>query len=364
MLKKKITPTSFAFLDIMFCGFGAVVLLVMILNGDVLRKREETFKDLRAEFKRVLALEQFAQEYMEKIQINVKEIDGRQNDALRQQSDMKNRLRITLDKTKKTIDRSQKSGKAIAKIRVKNSALTNATVLLRGKNTKKWKAGKKPVGFTGDGRRQYLTGLKLGGERTLILIDSSASMLDQRVVNIIRKKLMPANIRRLSKKWQRAVRSLHWLIANLRPGKKVQVYDFNSAAHPLVARSDGKWMSTDDAKALNNILSAAEKITPGGGTSLDAAFRVVRKFSPKPDSIILLTDGLPSQGISPPARKTLVSAEKRYQYFRDATQSLGRNIPVNILLFPMEGDPEAAGAFWQFAIRTKGSFITPSWDWP
>ena len=32
--------------------------------------------------------------------------------------------------------------------------------------------------FTGDGDRQYLTGLKVGGERILILVDSSASMLD------------------------------------------------------------------------------------------------------------------------------------------------------------------------------------------
>ena len=41
MAKRTVTPISLAFLDIMFCGFGAVVLLVMILNGDVLRKREQ-----------------------------------------------------------------------------------------------------------------------------------------------------------------------------------------------------------------------------------------------------------------------------------------------------------------------------------
>jgi hypothetical protein len=30
----------------------------------------------------------------------------------------------------------------------------------------------------------------------------------------------------------------------------------------------------------------------------------------------------------------------------------------------MEGDPSAAAAFWQLAIMTQGSFITPSGDWP
>ena len=37
----------------------------------------------------------------------------------------------------------------------------------------------KQLGFDGEGKRQYLTGLKLGGDRTLILVDASASMLDE-----------------------------------------------------------------------------------------------------------------------------------------------------------------------------------------
>jgi len=39
-------------------------------------------------------------------------------------------------------------------------------------------------------------------------------------------------------------------------------------------------------------------------------------------------------------------------------------IPVNVLLYPMDGDPEAAGYLWRLAIDTKGSFMTPSEDWP
>ena len=39
----------------MFCGFGAVVLLVLILNTDTVRARNEVFADLRSE---VVRLEQ------------------------------------------------------------------------------------------------------------------------------------------------------------------------------------------------------------------------------------------------------------------------------------------------------------------
>ena len=45
-------------------------------------------------------------------------------------------------------------------------------------------------GFIGTGDRQYLTGLKVGGNHILLLIDVSASMLDETVVNILRMRNM------------------------------------------------------------------------------------------------------------------------------------------------------------------------------
>jgi|TARA_B110000259_G_scaffold65330_1_gene76931 hypothetical protein len=41
-----------------------------------------------------------------------------------------------------------------------------------------------------------------------------------------------------------------------------------------------------------------------------------------------------------------------------------RGVPLNTILFPMEGDPEAAALFWQTALDTDGAFIAPSRDWP
>ena len=55
MRRRPISPFSLSFLDIMFCGFGAVVLLVLILNTDTVRARNETFADLRGQ---VVRLEQ------------------------------------------------------------------------------------------------------------------------------------------------------------------------------------------------------------------------------------------------------------------------------------------------------------------
>ena len=47
-----------------------------------------------------------------------------------------------------------------------------------------------------------------------------------------------------------------------------------------------------------------------------------------------------------------------------AVKALPDDTPVNTILFPMEGDPMAAAMFWKLAVDTKGSFLTPTSDWP
>ena len=65
-----------------------------------------------------------------------------------------------------------------------------------------------------------------------------------------------------------------------------------------------------------------------------------------------------------PARSALVTGRKRIEYFRDAISRLPKQIPINIILFPIEGDPMAAAEFWNLARITNGAFISPSRDWP
>ncbi len=51
--------------------------------------------------------------------------------------------------------------------------------------------GDRVRGFEGEGHRQYLTGLRMGGSHVLILVDASTSMLDRTIVNVIRRRNMP-----------------------------------------------------------------------------------------------------------------------------------------------------------------------------
>jgi hypothetical protein len=43
---------------------------------------------------------------------------------------------------------------------------------------------------------------------------------------------------------------------------------------------------------------------------------------------------------------------------------LVKGVPINVILLPMEGDPMAAAAYWRLAQITRGSFLSPSEDWP
>jgi hypothetical protein len=105
------------------------------------------------------------------------------------------------------------------------------------------------------------------------------------------------------------------------------------------------------------------RLEPEMGTSLLSAIEAARQMKPAPDNIFLLVDGLPTMGAKKPWRKR-VSSKKRLKLFHEAANRLSAGVPVNIILYPMEGDPLAADAYWRLAKKTRGSFFCPSKDWP
>jgi hypothetical protein len=189
-------------------------------------------------------------------------------------------------------------------------------------------------------------------------------MLDETVVNVIRLRNMPESRRRSAEKWRRAVATVDWIASQL-PGKgKFQIYAFNTQAKPLVPGSAGKWLDASDPNALNGAIRELRKIVPQDGTSLENAFAVIGELSPKPDSLILVTDSLPTQGATAPTIRKTVDGDQRLKIFEKALTRLPAGIPVNVILLPMEGDPMAPTAYWALTRRTGGIFLSPARDWP
>jgi hypothetical protein len=86
-------------------------------------------------------------------------------------------------------------------------------------------------------------------------------------------------------------------------------------------------------------------------------------MEPKPDNIFLIIDSLPTMGIEP-SRKSTINNSDRIELFTSALNLLPNGSPVNVILFPMEGDPIAAPSYWRLAQITGGSFLAPPEDWP
>ena len=80
-------------------------------------------------------------------------------------------------------------------------------------------------------------------------------------------------------------------------------------------------------------------------------------------AIILLVDGMPTMEAAT-TDKDFVGPNERLNIFRRAVRELPGGVPINIMLFPMEGDFDAPISFWSLALTSNGSFLTVSRDWP
>ncbi len=361
--RRSFSPFNLAFLDIMFCGFGAVVLLVLIINSNTVSTINDTHDDLRGEVNR-LELEMVAKKnYHAKLTNSLLQTDkqiistqGKSNKVLAEIKKLKNEV-------SRLKNLSLADTQHINKLQADLKNLDKEHQRLGAEIQAEQDQGKNIISFVGQDNRQYLTGLKMGGKRVMILVDTSASMLAESIVNIIRYRNLSNTQKIASKKWQHAVKTAHWLIANLPIQSSFQVYTFNTISSPALTNTAGQWVQASETEKVQKIITSLKQTVPQNGTSLVKAFKTISLFTQQPDNILLLTDGLPTQGSSKPW-KNRVSGEQRIKLFQQAIGYLPSGIPVNIILFPMEGDPMAASLYWKLALDTKGSFFTPSRDWP
>jgi hypothetical protein len=349
MKRKPISAFSLSFLDCMCCGFGAVILVFMIISNRISTQAEVITEVRKLEVVRLGA-----------------QVD-QQAELL---SDRESKLEEAADELAAIADelrrRNSQIGQASAEVASARAySKEQAEEIKRAQQRRS--IAKPPKTHVrkvlNRGNRQYLTGLRMGGKRVLILIDSSTSMLDRTIVNVLIRRNMSPAAQRKAPKWAQVVSTVDWLTANLDPDADFQIYTFDTEARPLLEDTRGKWLAVADGKPLDKAMKALREVTPSGGTSLWAAFRVIETMTPKPDNVYLLADGLPTVGAKA-AKRATVSGDERLRHFHRAVDRLPRAVPINIILYPFEGDPEAASAYWALSIRSRGSFLSPSEHWP
>lgn len=361
--RRRINVFSLSFLDAMTCGFGAVVLFFMIINASFGKESGRMTADLQGEVDRLE--KEVLDGYVELVETrnSLEEID--QENVIT--AGLSRRLIETLTKIEEELATFEDSTLArrehINKLKTDVKTLEDDVKRLAASTPSEETPGDRVRTFTGDGDRQYLTGLKVGGRRILILVDASASMLDDTIVNVVRRRNQSDEIKRRSEKWRQAVATVDWITTQIPVDSRFQIYTFNTKSASVVPDQNHEWLDGGDREVLDDAVQRLRGVIPADGTNLYRAFTSFRSLRPAPDNIYLIVDGLPTQGQRPPRRAT-ISGRDRVKLFNDATKELRDSIPVNVILFPMEGDPLAASGYWKLALATGGAFISPSGDWP
>lgn len=358
--KRVVNVFTLSFLDVMAGGFGAVILIFLIINHTIV-KTEKSDPELLNE----LRLIDFQMERAKKNRAELMELVG---DLRNRIADAKERVEELLREVEtKTdeVDDAEKSAldlsTTLERIKSEIQSLQREIELLESRDEA---SGETPIEIVGEGDRQYLTGLYVGGNHILIALDMSASMLDKTIVNIVRKRNMSVERQLNSPKWRRAIDTVEWLAANLPLDSKVQIAGFNESVEFLVGDDD--WSPVIETDPVIEAIQLLRETPPEGGTNLERLFIRFSEMDPLPDNIFLITDGLPTMDDSNRSkRKLTVSANERHSLFLDIQRSMVPiGVTINVILFPLEGDPWAAGAFWSLCYQTAGTFMTPSEDWP
>ncbi|MXX06915.1 MAG: VWA domain-containing protein [Gammaproteobacteria bacterium] len=359
--RRGVSPLSLAFLDVMFCGFGAVILIFLILDHTSTVSTVESSPDLDIE------LNMLQREIEEGVEGNqeLRNLLADLTEEYERGEVESEQLREQVELLLRELELLNNSGadSDLLRDRLLSDIESLETQIEELQAQEFERAGNNVRQFLGDGNRQYLSGMFLGGQRVLILMDASASMLDETLVNIFRTRNMPDERKVLAPKWQRVLQSVDWITTQIPVTSRYQLWSFNTEVTPALPGDPQVWLEVADRDQLEEAVSNLRATIPTDGTNLEQVFRIAANMSPPPDNIFLITDGLPTVDEPGPASGWVTSRDRR-RLFETAVGELPRGIPVNIILMPLESDPSAAFDYWRLAIGTSGSLLAPSRDWP
>jgi hypothetical protein len=342
---------SISFLDCICCGFGAVLLIFLLT---IAKKTDVDKADVdvaRERLRRVEAEMTLNQQELDKLaqilaaaQLELQAINAKNSEDQVKLSDRRKELLLMLQQT---------------------GALKDALHALLGeKKALPTEEVAPPIPIPNVDRRQYLTGVKLHGEFVVFLLRTSGSMLDDTIDAAAARLEDSDEKKREAPKWRRTVQAMEWMLASMDPETRFQILLFNEDTASILPTREDEWFSTKDRATMTEIVTKLNSIVPKGAANLERAFTKVRFLPRLPDSIVLVTDGLPTRSDSLPMEGD-VDEGHRIRFFEIATKQLPPRIPVSTILFPtLTGDPGAPGLFWELANATRGALVSPSKSWP
>ncbi len=348
--KKGLQPLSMAFLDVICCGFGAIILLFVLTSGKKSEHNVNQLADTEVDLGRMRKDIQAEEQILLQLSSSIEEIKKRLKDLESREIDLSESL------TDRTTDLS------LLLSQLAEMEELRATLLGDLENLPTVPE-EVPIPMPNPTRRQYLTDFKLDGERVLFLIEASGGMLDDTFDGAIERLANSEEEKREAPKWKQTMRAVEWMLTALKAPTRYQVIFFSKEVQSVITLRAGEWLDISDRQTMAEVLGQMKEVTPQGGANLERAFFYVGGMNPKPDNIILFVDGLPTLSDSVPAGP-IIDQNARVRMYNAATRQVPVGIPINTIMMPMSGDPAAATSFWLLGTKTDGSFICPSKTWP
>ncbi|WP_395339720.1 VWA domain-containing protein [Ningiella sp. W23] len=352
--KRREDGFNLAFLDVMACGLGAVILILILVKFSA-------NTDIPVE-----ELEKLQQE----LNATQSQSDGLAQSLSQTEAELAAQS-LSLEEAKTRLQQIQLEQQAVTR------ALKDELAVVADLESAIAAAGPlvadDPIEIQGAGEESYLVGLKVEGQRIGILLDMSASMSAESLIEVIKSKVGSDAQKRSGNKWQRTLRILSWMLARLPSNSEVSVVAYNDTSKVL-----GSAVSRQSSpEQLRQIVSQARELAPTQGTNLQQALQTMSSTMSNISNLYVITDGLPtyvnpdsgfrlSRSCSPiKGQQATITGECRVSAFAHSMRA--NPIPgvrTHVILLPLEGDPAAPALYWSWADGTRGTFIAPAGTWP
>jgi hypothetical protein len=332
--RREAQSSALSFMDCICCGFGAVLLLFILTA-----KKQITMSDVEASQ---------SAEALITLQVVIEEAEAKQKaldkdiSALDPQPDTNATSVAQLAAEQERLAKAiEEQAEALASLKTETTPTEQPAALDRP-----------------SADQSYLSGLQLRAPRAVILLENSGSMLGENAKSAI--AVIQAGTGQKSEKWIRAKAAVRAVLAAIPKGTLVAIYQMNETATPLSGNQSAPYIDPYNNSALLSFLERLDKLEAKGGANLSNALQQIGQLQERPSSLLLIGDGLPT---APAPSNSLLSEADRVRLFNNA-MATRPNYPFNAILFPFEGDPSAAGLFWQLSGRTNGITLIPDNDWP
>ncbi|MGR3913155.1 MAG: hypothetical protein OD918_01280 [Gammaproteobacteria bacterium] len=377
---------NLAFLDIMACGLGAIILLFMLVKDQAKAPSAELEMlqaDLSAMRDEARELEDAARALTARIKTLRRDLQGELAGAAESNA-------AAGDAAGEII----KLAKEIARLEREKAR----------QQQRLGDAGAKTA--AGGDEKEHLIGLGVKPDRNrfaVILLNSSATMVDENLAGVTQYVIdgVTGVAKHDTPKWKRALAAVRWIIARIPKGKRYMIVHYNENAHFL----NENWRRGGDEAAREEAHAELEALRPRGLLSnLQAALQFITRDHPtlKPEDVTdvyVITDSLPNMGMrggkaarcdlghvenaltgehSQQCRKDLFGNAK--DAFRKPRSLWKRTKPaqINVVLLPLEymplipsperklvaADQYAAYEYWQWTTDAHGTMVNPDESWP